>query len=152
MSQSIDQFDQKLKSSSARSWVTMIACFTAGNLFEHHSWGPFILGFTLVWMAGQLIEYWIPPRPPYSFRVWFTKVLTLFTLILNGLWILPKALSTVIWAPLAYALPTFALVISTYWLAPLYPIRRTAALWKHIIWSLGISVVFGILGHIAPYE
>jgi hypothetical protein len=86
------------------------------------------------------------------FAIWVLKILNAFIIILLGLWIIPRALSRWIWAPLAYGLPALILFVSIYWIPPLYPIKRSNTLWKWVLFSFGFALVFACIGYYIPYE
>jgi hypothetical protein len=152
MSEQEAQFERKLRPWSGRAILTTFACVIAAMVFEDLGWLPYIGGFSLASAFALVIEYWIPPKPPVSFPIWVLKILAFFIPILLGLWIIPKVLSRWIWAPLAYGLPTFILFISIYWMPPLYPIKRSDALWKWLLFSFGFALVFAWIGHYTPYK
>lgn len=130
----------------------MFACVIAANVFKDLGWLPYIIGFLLASAVALVIEYWVPPKPPVSFPIWVLKILALFIPVLLGLWIIPKALSRWIWAPLAYGLPVLILFFSLYWMPPLYPIKRSDALWKWVLMSFGFALAFAWIGYYAPYK
>ena len=152
MSEPENIYERKVNPLAGHSFLSILFCVIAANVFEKLGWLPYIVGFTLASAIALLIEYWIPPKPPVSFPVWGLKVITLIILILLGLWIIPIFLSRWLWPPLAYGLPTFILFASLYWMPPLYPIKRRDALWKWILLALGFALLMSFMGYYVPYQ
>ncbi|MBC7798802.1 MAG: hypothetical protein H7Z37_18185 [Pyrinomonadaceae bacterium] len=104
-------------------------------------------GLTFGYWLGFVIGYWILPKPPTSFLIWFFRMTALFLSIAICLWLIPVWLSNYIWKPFAYALPVFALIFCSYWVKPIYPVGETATLKKMAL----IGLVFGFAYGTAMY-
>ena len=106
---------------------------------------PYFIPFGFVFWLGFLVEYWIPPKPPISFLVWFFKA-TIWSLgFVFSFALIPDLLANYIWKPLAYGLPVLAFFLGSYWLLPAYPNNKKATLKNLILIGLIFAVVYGTI-------
>jgi hypothetical protein len=146
MSEQETQYKQKL-GSWRRNILLIFPCIIVANVVKELGWLPYIAGYALAYGVFLLIDYWIPPRPPIRFTAWAVKIAGLMLALLLGLWVIPSLLSRWTWASLAYAIPTFVLFVSMYWIPPLYPVRREDSFRKHLLVSLVFATAMGVAGY-----
>ena len=148
-----EPYARKMKSWSEWKTLTLLAYMI--TLIMLIDWGglPLNLAFVVSFTAFHVVDYWIPPRPPGSFTVWTIKAIAHYVPILLVLFVISPLLSRWIWPSLAYAVPVFIIALSSYWLPPLYPVKKRDSLRKRLLISLGMAVGAGLAAHfIGPVE
>ena len=144
MPEKLELYEHKLRADSPRQILKIISALIFADVAQSYGWLPYFPAFILIYAVAYLIDYWIPPRPPENFFVWMVKVILLMGYMLLGVWLAPRLLSRWIWIPLAYGIPVLLLALSTYWIPPLYPVKREESFRKTMIWSIVFAVLIAV--------
>jgi hypothetical protein len=118
-----------------------LVLIVAQDVFHLRKFLAFMIGFGVFY----ILSYWTPPRPNVSFGHWLLRVVLITGYTLFGLWIIPGWLTHVMWAPIAYGISAFVLVLSAHWIPPVRPAKRTG-FGRTLIFASIISLVFALFG------
>jgi hypothetical protein len=108
---------------------------------------PYLVIYSLVFSIAFLIDYWMGPRPTFSFGFLLTRMLAGLLLSIFSLWLGPKLLVPWLWSPFAYGLPILISVMLIFYLKPVASGQLRVPFWKSAIISTIAGIVFGLLGY-----
>jgi hypothetical protein len=110
---------------------------------------PYVVTYASVFSIALIIDYWIPPRPAFSFGFMITRILAFFFLSIFGLWLVPKLLVRWLWSPFAHGLSVWISTMLIFYVRPIARAQTKFPLWKRFVISTIAAIVFGLLGYFA---
>ncbi|HVF44112.1 MAG TPA: hypothetical protein VM936_13905 [Pyrinomonadaceae bacterium] len=127
------QYERKLNGRTL--FLMLILSNLAAGAIGEAGWMRLAPAYLACCGAASLVEYWVPPRPPWSFLSHALRMAGVLINLYVGLVTLPESLRNSLPAPLAYGLPAFVVFLMLYWAPPLYPIGKRATFWKWVMMS-----------------
>jgi hypothetical protein len=132
-------------SPTTRGVVTVVVFVELARFADTHGWLPLAPAMVLAFSIIMTATYWFQPRPQVSFAKWAFQWLLVSSVLVAGVWAVPKLLSGSIWLPIADALPLSAAVFLLGLLpTPFRPHARRMGATEWAIFSLALGLIVAL--------
>jgi hypothetical protein len=127
-------------------WPIIVGALVMPMLWDHPAWRRLVMS-AIVMCSLQVIDYWIPPRPPVDFLRFAIRTFLMPVGMIVGLAFASPWLSQYLPQQLAYGTLGFATFMLLFKIGPAVGApKRTDKLWQWILVSVGFGILWAYVG------